>query len=285
MSDWPAHISDEALSDYLDGRGDPQMRLRVAAAIERNPLVAARFSALKANDEELRSLGADILAEAVPERLRSALQQAERPAPEERIIERRPAWRFRFARIVPLAVSVAAGIAIGWWGHVWRQDSSDDLLEPFIRQALLSHQLFEASGNLESLRGGSASASVSAIDTPFLTPVRLPENLDVGYYPVMVRSVQGSGGAGLQIAYVQDDGDWVSLMVSQHSDQDEMPVQLYKEEGRSVLYWLDGPLLYALVGTGDEDGLRRLARSLYSAPALGGGWSEKPTRPAVYVFD
>lgn len=284
MPDLPTRISDEDLSDYLDGRGDLETRLRVAAVIERDPGVAARFSVLKAHDEELRALGADILTEPVPARLRSVLQQAP-PAPEQPVTRLRPAWRFGFARVAQLAAAVAAGIAIGWWANLYYRGSPDDLLEPFIRQAVLSHQLFQASENFENLRGGAPQASVSAIDTPFLTPVRLPESLDVGYRPIMLRSVQGAVGAGLQIAYVRDDGDWVSLMVRQNSDQDDVPVRLREEEGLQVLYWLDGPLVYALVGAGDEADLRRLARNLYAAPAMGGAWSEEPTRPAAYVFD
>ena len=43
-------------------------------------------------------------------------------------------------------------------------------------------------------------------------------------------------------------------------------------DGRSVLYWLDGPLLYVLVGAGGEDRLRDMARSVYAATASGGAW-------------
>ena len=285
MTDRSIGISDEDLSDYLDGRGDPQLRLRVAAAIERDCAVASRFRAFKAHDDELRRLGADILAEPVPERLQSVLQQAQGRVGERKVVRTRPPWRLGLGRAAQLAAVLAVGIAIGWGANLWSQDSPEDLLDPFIREAVLSHDLFLASGSFEGLGSESAQANVSAIDTPFMTPVRLPKNLGAGYRPIMLRSVQGQIGAALQVAYVHDDGDWVSLMVRRHSDQDDVPVRFRKDEGRSVLYWLDGPLVYALVGAGDEESLRRLARDLYAAPAVGGAWSDDATRPTAYVFD
>jgi hypothetical protein len=43
-----------------------------------------------------------------------------------------------------------------------------------------------------------------------------------------------------------------------------------------VLYWLDGPLVYALVGDAGEEALRDMARSVYAATATGGQWQPSP---------
>ena len=46
-----------------------------------------------------------------------------------------------------------------------------------------------------------------------------------------------------------------------------------------MLYWLDGPLIYALVGDGGEEELRAMARSIYASTATGGSWQVPPALP------
>ena len=51
-----------------------------------------------------------------------------------------------------------------------------------------------------------------------------------------------------------------------------------------MLYWLDGPLIYALVSDGDEEELRAMARSIYATTATGGSWQSPaalPLQPAT----
>jgi anti-sigma factor RsiW len=143
-----------------------------------------------------------------------------------------------------------------------------------------SHELFLTSEDLDRLRGADASRLVAEVRSPFHTPIRIPELLGGRYRPAQFRAVEGGGGPALELAYVSDDDGLTSLLIRPHSDRDDLPVRFAEVDGRSVLYWLDGPLIYALVSDGGEDELRAMARSIYASTASGGSWQPSAAVPA-----
>jgi anti-sigma factor RsiW len=184
---------------------------------------------------------------------------------------RRPARRPSLALLAQLAASVLVGVAIGWLLNATLHSDADNLLDPLIRQAVLAHDFFVASEEIETLSERGAPL-LQEVRSPFQTPIRLPQLLGVDHQPVLFRSVEGGVGPGIELAYATPDGAVTSLSIRQHSDRDDVPVRFREVDGRAVLYWLDGPLLYVLVGQGGEDALRAMARSVYAATASGGGW-------------
>jgi anti-sigma factor RsiW len=258
--DLPAGVSDEDLSSYLDGGLEPLRRAQVEAAIRADPHLAGTVAAYRAQEEDLREMAASVLGEAVPEHLLSVVRKA-----------RRPSWRPPLRQVMQLAAALLIGVALGWLLQTSLQPREDNLLEPFIRQAVLSHELFEANEELDTLRE-SESRLLQEVRSPFQTPIRIPQLLGANYRPVLFRSVEGLVGPGVELAYADAKGALTSLLIRQHSDRDDVPVRFRKAGSRSVLYWLDGPLLYVLVGVGGEDELRDMARSVYAATASGGAW-------------
>ena len=73
-------------------------------------------------------------------------------------------------------------------------------------------------------------------------------------------AVQGAGFRPFVYRAAGEDG-LASLLIRQHSDRDDLFVRLRDIDGRAVLYWLDGPLIYALVSDGDEEELRAIVRA------------------------
>lgn len=256
----PVGITDEDVSGYLDGSLQPLRRAQVDAAIRADSRLARKVAAYRAQEEGLRSMAAVVLDEPVPEHLLEVVRKA-----------RRPARRLPLRLLAQLAASVLAGVAIGWLLNATLESREDNLLDPLIRQALLAHDSFVASEALETL-GERGAPLLQEVRSPFQTPVRLPQLLGVDHQPVLFRSVEGGVGPGIELAYAAPDGMLTSLSIRQHSDRDDVPVRFRELDGRAVLYWLDGPLLYVLVGQGGEDGLRAMARSVYAATASGGGW-------------
>jgi anti-sigma factor RsiW len=256
----PLGISDEDVSGYLDGSLEPLRRAQLDAAIRADRTLARKVAAYRAQEEGLRAMAAAALDEPVPEHLLEVVRKARRPA-------RRPS----LALLAQLAASVLVGVAIGWLLNATLQSDADNLLDPLIRQAVLAHDFFVASEEIETLSERGAPL-LQEVRSPFQTPIRLPQLLGVDHQPVLFRSVEGGVGPGIELAYATPDGAVTSLSIRQHSDRDDVPVRFREVDGRAVLYWLDGPLLYVLVGQGGKDALRAMARSVYAATASGGGW-------------
>jgi hypothetical protein len=171
-------------------------------------------------------------------------------------------------------------VAMGWTLRA-QLATENDLLEPFVRQAVLSHELFKTTGGLDALSGERPLREISEIQAPFGTPVRVPELLGSTYRPVVLRAEQAGSGAGLNVAYQRDGGGLTSLLIRQHTSSDDIPVHYTQRGGHSVLYWLDGPLVYALVGDESEADLRAMARNIYTAAARGGEWKTPAPEPAT----
>jgi anti-sigma factor RsiW len=266
-------IGDEDLSAYLDGALDPLRRARVEAAIRADRGLARKVEAYRAQEDGLRQLSAVILDEPVPEHLLAAMRRPP-PAARSRGLRARAMWA--------LAASLLHGVALGWLLRTALQTDEESPLDPFIRQAVASHELFLTSEDLDRLRRADVTWLNDAVRSPFKTPIRIPQLLGARYRPVQFRAVEGGGGPALQLAYVSDDG-LTSLLIRQHSDRDELLVNVREVDGRAVLYWLDGPLIYALVSDRGADELREMARSVYASTATGGSWqpSDPPLQPAT----
>lgn len=256
---FPAGISEEDLSAYVDDRLDPERRAAIDAALRSDPELARTVAELRSQDEQLRAMAAGVLHEPVPERLLAVIRRG--PPPRRRLPVR---------ELGQIAAALVIGIGLGWFLRPGADGGQQELLEPFLRQAVLSHQLFEANEQLETLRAGGGPPLLQEVRNPFRTPIRIPELIGTDLRPVLFRSLEGGVGPGIQLAYLGDQGHLTSLLIRQHSNADELPVQHRELEGRSLLYWLDGPLVYVLVGDGDEEELRRMALSIYASTATGG---------------
>ena len=262
-----AGITDEDLSAYLDGDLAPLRRAQLEAALRAHPQLARRVAAYRAQEQGLRQMASSTLDEPVPERLLEVVRKPRPPA-------RRRGWRTMPQVAMPLAASLLVGIALGWLLHAGLRPADDGLLGSFVRQAVISHELFETGQELAELQAAEGGALLEEVQSPFRTPIRIPQLLGGAWRPVQVRAVDGVDGPGVQIAYLGGSG-LTSLLIRQHSAQDDLLVRLEEVDGRAVLYWLDGPLIYALVGEGGEGGeeeLQGMARSVYAATATGGRW-------------
>src|SRR5919106_3586648 len=143
--DLPASVSDEDLSSYLDGGLEPLRRAQVEAAIRADPHLTRTIAAYRAQEEDLREMAASVLEEPVPEHLLNVVRKV-----------RRPSWRPPLRQIMQLAASLVVGVALGWLLQTSLQPREDNLLEPFIHQAVLSHELFEDNEELDTLRESEA---------------------------------------------------------------------------------------------------------------------------------
>lgn len=282
-----SRISDQDLSDLIDGRLDPEREAAVRRALSEDPPLARHYAVLLEQDSMLRHLGDDILREPVPDSLTEILRKAEPEAgsaaepdagagsaaePDAEVRPRR--WRPSRGPMFAVACALALGLVAGWFGRGSLGKSETGLFDAAVEQAALSHKLFEVSGPPFAQSAGSDVLPVADLPQLFGTPVRAPVLNGSGWTPVGLRTESGSAGNAVHVAYADADGDRVTLYVRPLSESaDDVPTNLVKAEGYGVLYWLDGPLIYALVGDEDNKTLARLARQVYASRAVGGDWS------------
>lgn len=284
MTDRMPAPSDEELSAFIDGELDKNHREKIELALARDANLAARVSDLRINDEYMRRMAEPILKEPVPEHLRNLIRGSvsSPQAPKQPASD----WRRRlelFWQFSALAATLLIGVGLGWYAKLVSSDE-DSLLAPYVQQAVLSHRLFEADKQFDPVETDSDVISIDAALKPFSGPARTPALLGSDYIPVMVRKVEGERGDAIHIAYEGKNGSWTTLYIRQQSNDGRLPAKFVHKEGQSVLYWLDGPLLYALVGNGDEEQMRELAEKIYASKATSEAQPlqpEQPMAPAV----
>ncbi len=71
----PEMVTEEEIQEYVDGRGTPSQRAAVEAYLAHHPAKRAEVQALVRQQEALRRLGTEILAEPIPERLQEILRR------------------------------------------------------------------------------------------------------------------------------------------------------------------------------------------------------------------
>lgn len=282
-----SRVSDQDLSDLIDGRLDPEREAEVRRALDQDPGLTRHYAVLLEQDSMLRHLGDDILREPVPDSLTEILRRRE-PEPGEGATEAEPGggaaqpdaevrprrWRSSRGPAFAVAFALCLGLVGGWFGRGSLGGSEVGLFDAAVEQAALSHKLFEASS--EPFKNLTASDVLPVGDLPHLfgTPVRAPVLNGSGWTPVGLRTESGQGGNAVHIAYADEEGNRVTLYVRPLSEAaDDVPTNLVEAEGYDVLYWLDGPLIYALVGDQDRETLAGLARQVYASRAVGGDWS------------
>jgi hypothetical protein len=116
------NLDDETLMAYADGELDPARSAEIAAALEKDPALAARVQKHRALRAEVAGAFATVLSDPVPDRLRSAA--AGGTAPEQRargnVVQfptrgnRAPATPWRAREWLAMAASLVLGVVISW---------------------------------------------------------------------------------------------------------------------------------------------------------------------------
>lgn len=102
-------------------------------------------------------------------------------------------------------------------------------------------------------------------------PVHAPNLKDLGYVLVGGRLLPAAGEPAAQLMYENPDAKRITLYIrgrwampegSPLSTAQEGTVSFVGERGVSMVYWLDGPLAYALIGEMDREQLFATAKTI-----------------------
>ena len=133
MAERPTNVDHQTLSDYVDGRLSAEERAELEKLAAGDETVARELAALSNLNEQIGKIGAEILDEPVPERLRRIVQ------PDAPGTPRGPVLLLFLRRSAALGLAVFVGFIAGYMANPTAERDFSSLIEPFIEQAVLSH--------------------------------------------------------------------------------------------------------------------------------------------------
>lgn len=258
MTERNFRVSEDKLQEYIDGRLSEQDEAAVAAQLLADPEQARYVQRLREQDKALKALGANILSEPIPERLKSVLSSARQHGPK-------PITRLRRQRrfeALAYAGALAAGLVVGWFGHAnyYTGTKATDLA---LLTGAEAHRFYSQQKDYPIEFGADREAKLAErIQQIFGREVARPDLADLGYSYLGGRLLPWSGGPiGLQL-YENDKGRRVSVLVWSRDNPPEHISELPVMDGVRTAYgWKDG-LSYAVVCDQDNDDFDRLANAV-----------------------
>ena len=245
-------VHDDELQAYADNQLGPARAEDVAAALAREPLLAARVAEIRRQNAALRDAFDPWLAEALPRKLLWAATG------------RSLRGRWRWQPWAALAASVVLGVGVGWFGR-------GEMLQlagmpvTFPRQAALTHVLYASDANRPvEVWAAEEQRLVSWLSKRLGYSLHAPDLNTVGFALVGGRLVAGNEKPGALFMYENADRQRISLLVRKDgSPSRETAFRYAFEDGVGVFYWIDDVCGYALSGRIDRGQLLAIARVVY----------------------
>lgn len=219
-------VTEREVQAYMDGQIDPGTERAgvVEAYLAANPDARARAQAYRAQDEAIRARFRDVLAEPVPERLRVENLRSNGTGRARKLLHS-PA---RFA--AGLVVACCAAF-IGWLAGQPENPS----LERFSEQ--VSARLAQPTD--DPLSSPATLQSLSALGG---APDFTAEGLE------LVGARQVDNGDMYESRYLDRSGRELRLFVAPDPQRHDNLLSRTETGGHEVVYWKQGPLMYALTG-------------------------------------
>lgn len=264
----PHGIDEDLLLDYLDDNLDPERRAEVATYLQRNLETAEEVAALRLQDEALRSLGGDVLAEPVPDRLRDVLHRhaSSRPmraAPLAGLRRRRAASGPWVSTAAALFIFVLGGV-VGWFGKSGLEETKSEL------QAFLGDS---ASGFAYYTSGDSFSPEfppdqddrlTAALERLFNRAIPRPDFAEQGFKYVGARVSPGMQRRAGYFFYEGPEGTRISVVVWPNDGPANRTPLAGQFDNVSTRFWTEQGFGFAVMGAGEGLPLDRFAETAVS---------------------
>ena len=247
----PLPIDDDALHAWVDGQLPAARRAEVDDALARDPDLAARAAAWRAQNTLLRE-GMDAwLEEPVPSRLVEAATRDNAQASQ---------WRSWAAAAAMLVV----GVALGWSGRDMTLVRAG-IPTTFAREAAFAHAIYTT----DARRPVEVAASDTQGLVTWLTrrlgqPAHAPDLTSVGFELVGGRLIAGNEKPTALLMYENGAKQRLTLQWRKLAPGTEEAQFRYEvDNGVGVFYWIDDACAYALSGSLDRRQLLAVARVAY----------------------
>ena len=257
-------LGDDELHAYADNQLSPERADEVAAALAREPALAARVGEIRRQNARLRDALDPWLGEPLPRKLLAAAAGS----------SARSRW-------LPAAFAVAAslvlGIGLGWFGRGEMLQLAGTPVT-FQREAALTHALYAADANRPvEVWANEEERLVRWLSKRLNFPLHAPNLNAVGFALVGGRLVAGNEKPGALFMYENADKQRISLLVRRDSEASKETAFRYAvEDGVGVFYWIDDACGYAISGRIDRSQLLAIARVVYGQLAAAEAAAPKP---------
>jgi anti-sigma factor RsiW len=257
MTDHRSAVRDIDLMAYADGLldADPKRKAEVETYLRQHPEEGARVRDYVAQNNAIRRLYSPVLSEPVPERLQAVLD------------DRRQGWA-----LGPVArAAIASGLILvaGFTGWVIGQRGQS---EPWPMPALVEQMLmtdkqpyFISSSDSDRNLDQAMKETTRPLDWlshQIAVSLQLPDLTSQGFTLVEKRLVSSNDPQAVQVIYATSSGRRLSLFLRTRW-QDETPQFRFAEkDGVMMVYWLEGPLAYALAGQLDRQEMVEVVQTL-----------------------
>ncbi len=255
-------IDEDDFQAFVDGQLPPERCRVVMAYLASHPDESSRMSDYRTLSEGLHGLYDEVLYEPLPTRLRVEHYRG------------RASWRDRLQRwfgfgvfgltprLVGLAALLAASGASGWWMH--SKQFQPDIETPamsFARQAANAHLVYAPDVRHPVEFGADQEESLLLwLSERLGETVHVPILQEVGFSLIGGRLLPASGKPAAQLMYEDKDGQRITLYIRgswspPHPVQPEGSVSYAAEGEVGLVYWIEGPFAYALIGAMDREQL------------------------------
>lgn len=247
-------VTELDLLAYVDGHLEPARQRIVEAWLATHPDDARRVAADIAINDGIRRLFRDSYLETPPAHLTEALET------------RRPAIPVSVAAAIALVLG-AVGLGGGWWAG--RSDLP--VAMPAAQQAPGGARLVAAADDTDAVDWLASHVSAN---------IRLPDLRSAGLRLVGQSVVGGPNKPTVQLTFADEGNQRIDLFLQPRVDDAQFRYE--EADGRGLLSWTNGPVVFALTGDMPADRLQALAEQVYAAARQGpsAGVPDRMSRPA-----
>lgn len=252
-------ISEDKLQDYIDGRLGDQEEATVAAHLLASPEQADYVQRLREQNKVLKGVGASILHEPVPERLKAVLDTARDQHHDRHLIQVR---RRGFFSGLAYAGALAAGLAIGWFGHA-NYDTGPSPAELAFIAGSEAYSFYSRDNEFAGDFGSEKEVDLGKwMQEAFGQKVARPDLADLGYNYVGSRLLPWSGGRMAMQLFENDEGGRAAVLIWP-SDKPPRNVSEVAKLGdvQTTYRWKDG-LVYAVMGDSSNKDFEKMATAV-----------------------
>lgn len=239
-------VTDLELQAYLDGElADRARKQEIEVEIENSPRLAEQLARDRAIAEALRTAGASVEREPVPDRLLAAVDRAD-PGPLQRLLH---------SPAPAMAVAIALSMSVGWVAREW---VDIDYPEPTSTQ-WEGLALFPPPSRVEAPLPALSEAVLSDLEVETGGLLSLDEH----GLKLTHASTRLSGDRYVrELHYRSEAGNEVSVMASVPGTSSETSPRRVSLSGRPMVYWTQGNAAIGVTGDLGSDEIARIAESI-----------------------
>jgi len=250
-----AAIREIDLLAYADGLLDADVvrKEEVEHYLATHPEAAAYVAEMRSQNEDIRAHYGPLLYEPVPEHLVAALHTAGR-----RTVGR------RLAQIAAVVVLLAAASLAGWL--IGQSERSEQWgLADFVERAAGAHHMAVADA---AVAGGSEQGMLQPLgwlNQRIDLELSAPDLAAYGFSLVAKERLGPDSDPFVRLVYQRTDGTTINLLVRPRWEEASSGLGRATVNDVSVLYWLDGPLAFAMTTNAADGETEQFARAVREA--------------------